>query len=365
MNLRFAQAVLPAVLLSGALAGCEKAPEPAAPKAVANADLKETCDARRAKAEGGGRIVGGEPAKPGSAPWQAEILSSPKYTAADRAYDEKLADGDECKIYLKERQGYELSHKCGGSYIGDGFVITAAHCVDNIPSFDGKPGNVLTDRNVRLGTQNLSVSDGIFPIDSVVIHQGYTKQTMLDDIALIKLKDDKRLAAFQDAGRLAPVSLMQPTSRDFDKLELLRVTGWGWMGQRGEKDTVGRLDSSGRLQRNPADLQQVSLNYLTDAPCKEEYGASFGPGSLCAGSLGPDGKVMAGKDSCQGDSGGPLTRQEDGGKRSLVGIVSAGKGCGAGKPALYTRVSHYADWIAEAKRAAKPGQVVRLPGSAS
>jgi secreted trypsin-like serine protease len=158
---------------------------------------------------------------------------------------------------------------------------------------------------------------------------------------------------------------MQPADRDFDPLEPVRVTGWGWMGQRAERDSVSRLDSSGRLQRNPADLQQVSLNYLPDAPCREEYGASYGPGSLCAGNLGPDGQVAVGKDSCQGDSGGPLTRQEDGGVRSLVGIVSAGKGCGAGKPALYTRVSHYAAWIAEAKRAAQPGKVVRFAGSTS
>jgi hypothetical protein len=62
----------------------------------------------------------------------------------------------------------------------------------------------------------------------------------------------------------------------------------------------------------------------------------------------PDGKVEAGKDSCQGDSGGPLTRQEDGGLRTWSGIVSGGKGCGAGKPAVYTRVSRYGAWIAAA-----------------
>jgi len=121
------------------------------------------------------------------------------------------------------------------------------------------------------------------------------------------------------------------------------------------------MDSAQRLQRNPAELQQLTLHYLPDAQCATEYGAFYGPGALCAGTLAADGSIEAGKDSCQGDSRGPLTREEDGGGRSLVGVVSGGKGCGAGKPAVYTRVSYYADWIGAAKAAAKSGQVVRVP----
>ena len=83
----------------------------------------------------------------------------------------RSADGDTCKIYLAQRASYELAHKCGGAYIGDGWVATAAHCVDNIPGFDGNEGNVLTDRRMRLGTQNLTVDDGLFAIDAVVIHE--------------------------------------------------------------------------------------------------------------------------------------------------------------------------------------------------
>lgn len=355
---------------SAVLAACsDPAPPagaPAAPAAAPSAPVKtaaaDSCEARRARAdEGGGRIVGGESARPGSAPWQIEILSSPSYDEADRAYDATLADGDPCKIYLAERTPFELAHKCGGAYIGDGWVITAAHCVDNIPGFDGREGNVLTDRRIRFGTQNLTVGDGLFGIDAVVIHAGYLKATKLDDIALARVVDDGRLAAFEATGRLAAIPLMGPGDRDFDAGEALRVTGWGWMGQRNERDAVTRLDSARRLQRNPADLQQLTLNYLPDAMCAKEYGAFYGPGALCAGAQAADGSIEVGKDSCQGDSGGPLTREEDGGRRSLVGVVSGGKGCGAGKPAVYTRVSYYSAWIDAAKAAARTGEVVRVP----
>lgn len=367
MNSHFRLSLLGLAVAAGPLSGCNE-PTPASPAAqekFARAGSAAECEARRAK-EGGGRIVGGEPAKPGSAPWQIEIRSSPQYTDEDRAYDESLAKGDACKVYLSERQDYELAHKCGGSYIGDGWVITAAHCVANIRSYDKtrKEGNVLTDRTVRLGTQNLTVDDGIFGIDAVVIHKGYSKATLLDDIALIRLKSDARVAAMLAAKRLAPIALMQPGDRDFDREEPLRVTGWGLMAQRNENEGMSRLDSKGELNHNPAELQQVDLSYLDDSLCSAEYAAKYGPGALCAGALADDGTIATGKDSCQGDSGGPLTRLELGGARTLVGLVSNGKGCAAGKPGVYTRVSAYAPWIAAAKQGAISGRVVRLPETA-
>jgi len=68
------------------------------------------------------------------------------------------------------------------------------------------------------------------------------------------------------------------------------------------------------------------------------------PGELCAGG-------EPGKDTCSGDGGSPLVCQAVSGRWHVVGLVSWGIGCGvAGRPAIYTNVFHYLDFIYEAKQ---------------
>lgn len=352
-------------LVALVLSGCGQRQPEKPPQDAAKAGPKvgqSDCKTRRAQFDGS-RIVGGEDAPPGSAPWQAEILSSPSYTEADRAYDATLVKGDPCKIYLKDREAHDLAHKCGGSWIGDGFVLTAAHCVANIPGFDGKEGNVLTDRRVRLGTQNLKAGGAVFNIDGVVIHSGYSRETVLDDIALIHLAPDTRIAKLEAAGALAPIRTMGAQDRDFDPDEELLITGWGWTGARAERGAVSRLDTSGNLQVYPAQLQQAAMSYYDPQACLKENGKYAGPGTICAVARDDRGEIVAGRDSCQGDSGGPLTRNNGSGSRLLVGIVSNGYGCAAGRPGLYTRVSYYEEWIAQARKVMVSGRVVLHPAA--
>ena len=66
-------------------------------------------------------------------------------------------------------------------------------------------------------------------------------------------------------------------------------------------------------------------------------------GLLCAQGTMNDEGVFRG--SCKGDSGGPLTTSNNDGRRTLVGIVPGGIGCGKGYPGWYTNVSFHTRWI--------------------
>jgi secreted trypsin-like serine protease len=152
--------------------------------------------------------------------------------------------------------------------------------------------------------------------------------------------------------QLAAVGLHKKSDRPLFRNEPLRVTGWGWTGARAP-GTAPRLAIGNVTQRNPAILQQVGINAVDDAICAKEpaFKGYYGKGTLCAGAKEP------GKDSCKGDSGGPLTRQLTAtAPRILVGLVSQGVGCAyKGIPGVYTRVSEYEKWIADARKVTKKG----------
>ena len=85
----------------------------------------------------------------------------------------------------------------------------------------------------------------------------------------------------------------------------------------------------------PAVLQQVVVDYVTDAACEKDYKdyvIKFQSNSMmCA--------AAPGKDACQGDSGGPLFFT-DNGVHKQVGIVSWGDGCALpGNPGVYAKLN--------------------------
>lgn len=343
-------AALAAVII---LSGGAVQVDPLAPEDVPESSTEDTTPtAGTEEEEDDGRIVGGEQAPRRTAPWQIEIYSTVTYTQAEKDEDERKLLGDPTKLYLKERQPYEVAHKCGGSYIGDGWIVTAAHCV--VPGLvKGKPAwSVMRDRRVRMGTQSLLPGGGgeTYAIESVVIHLKHNPDTQRNDIALIKIREQGQTARLISQGRLSAIALHAPSDPPLDSFETLRVTGWGFMGARTDKSKK-RLNRDGEVQDSPPELRQLGINNLPDSRCStvEDYKKLWNPGVICAGSL------EAGKDACQGDSGGPLTRQQ-GEQRVLAGVVSTGVGCAFKKiPGIYSRVSTYHTWILQAKRVTKKG----------
>jgi hypothetical protein len=275
------------------------------------------------------------------APWQAEIYSTYRYTAADIAADAAKPVTAVDKYYLDRKAPWERAHRCGGVYIGDGWVLTAAHCVTTAstgPDF-------LTMRAIRLGSSDLSLPGPRYKIRAAVIHKDYEKNPNTNDIALLRValpRSDKAL-------HLVPAHLIDGAALKVG--EPVTITGWGATGAKDDGPMM--RSSDGGIERASPQLKAVSLFVMPAEKCEAvpAYRGTMSDDVICAGS--PE----AGQDACTWDSGGPLVRDSD---QALVGLVSRGYGCGLKDvPGIYTRISSYRRWIEKAKTAPM-GRVSRM-----
>lgn len=235
------------------------------------------------------RIVGGTPARIEDNPWQVALV---------RGYaDEPIR-----------------SQFCGGSLIGSGWVLTAAHCIHN-PVVQNDPTRV----DIVAGTAFYQAMGDRVEVETIATHPNWNSATMDYDFALLKLKRSPNLGApieVVSAGEIVPTG-----ARAF-------VSGWGAIaeGDRGSDELLG-----------------VSVPIVASDVCNapESYNGQITPSMLCAG------EREGGLDSCQGDSGGPLSG-EVAGKRKLIGVVSWGDGCARkAKYGIYANIEKATDWISQ------------------
>lgn len=244
------------------------------------------------------------------APWQAEIYTGYVYTDAER----------------EGRPQWDKAHRCGGSYIKEHWVLTAAHC------FYQQPWKKYGWR-IRMGVRDLSSGGGItFPIDRVVMHPEFSlKDNYANDVALAHFAvDDQTRADFarnkvkHDTKHIATIPLYGEKDSDQPIVPGVPVSVSGW----------GRTEDRKEAPTNP-ELDAIVIHSI-DCSWDPVYEKRTTGNSLCA--------FGKGKDACQGDSGGPVIRAV--GKPVLAGIVSWGEGCGK-HAGVYVRIDrdHYLDWI--------------------
>lgn len=214
---------------------------------------------------------------------------------------------------------------CGGALIHPDIVMTAEHC------------GAAFRRRVLIGATKRDGSTG-------GIHRRVQRQIRFSAAIVASAKDESSGSQFNNDKDIQPLLLDTPEK---DILLLLLDTpspeGYptlSWMRSStpplfaGESLTVMGFGRTAEDGVGSVDLLKVTLPFVSDEICSQQYAGLDTTYRFCAGN--------AEKDSCYGDSGGPIINRDG----VQVGIVSDGVGCArANYPGVYTRVSVFSDWI--------------------
>ncbi|KAB5426621.1 serine protease, partial [Phocaeicola vulgatus] len=240
-----------------------------------------------------GRVVGGEDADPHEFPYQVSLQWN--------------FNNGETKNF----------HFCGGSIINENWILTAAHCHTQVSE-----GGFI---EVVAGEYNLSHENGTEQVRRAVSFLGHPKyggNVGPFDIAVIKVEPPFEFNEFVQPVKL-PVAGSVPKGDAY-------LSGWGSTSR-----DFGPI--------YPDILQKAKLPIIPLATCRKHQGQKVHESNVCAGHL--DGTSSA----CSGDSGGPLVQRASDGSSVQIGIVSWGSipCAGINKPAVFTKVSYFNDWIEE------------------
>jgi len=252
------------------------------------------------------RIVGGDKVHLGGIPWQVALLNNSHNPE---------------------------NHYCGGTLVGDRYVITAAHCTE-MPESEIK---------VLIGATSLGVSNEaprfIRGINKKIVNPGFSGGFAGfmngSDITVLKLDAPVDLRAYPN---IKPACLPVHTTRKelFGKIAI--VSGWGFDRTPGcDKDSWPYIHS---------DLRQASIKIREDCDQTTVTAAAQGfnlEDRLCANDVG--------KSACGFDSGGGLVfrdKKDNNGAFTLAGAVNGGITCEEyDTPGTFVDITYHIDWLRE------------------
>uniref|UniRef100_A0A182YNJ7 Uncharacterized protein n=1 Tax=Anopheles stephensi TaxID=30069 RepID=A0A182YNJ7_ANOST len=155
------------------------------------------------------RVVGGEVAKNGSAPYQVSL------------------------------QVAGWGHNCGGSLLNDRWVLTAAHCL---------VGTDPSDLVVLVGTNSLKEGGELLKVDKLLYHSRYNRPQFHNDVGLVRLEQPVK---FSDT-----VKSIEYSEKEVPANVTVRLTGWGNTGD----------------WTTPTLLQSLNVVTLSNEDCNKKGG---------------------------------------------------------------------------------------------
>ncbi|XP_075990018.1 collagenase-like [Anticarsia gemmatalis] len=205
---------------------------------------------------------------------------------------------------------------CGGSVLNNRRVLTAASCW-----YDGysQARNIL----VVLGSVYLYSGGTRVNAPTIYNHPYFNPYTVANDIAVLTIP------YVSYSTYIKPMVL--PSGSQLND---------AFVGRSAEAIGYGRTSDGSAITASQS-LRDVFLSVISNAYCQQYYGSTVTSNVICTSGSG-------GRGPCGGDMGGPLIlRRYDGSNDLLIGVVSFGsiRGCQAGDPTGYTRVTSYASWI--------------------